>query len=67
MSGEKTMVFDQDLETKILAKQSVEQAIKQGLTKNMLFVAYQPIIDNIFVSALLTKPSIFAICILEAG
>lgn len=45
MSGEKTMVFDQDLETKILAKQSVEQAIKQGLTKNMLFVAYQPIID----------------------
>ena len=43
--GKKTMVFDQTLEAKILKKQSVEQAIKQGLDENLFYVAYQPIID----------------------
>jgi len=39
------LIFDKSLQSKLLFKQNVEQAIKQGLETNLISVAYQPIID----------------------
>jgi len=43
--GKKVLIFDDALQNKLLFKQNVEQAIKQGLETNLISVAYQPIID----------------------
>ena len=43
--GQKALVFDESLQSELMFKQKIEQAIKQGLSKNLFSIAYQPIID----------------------
>jgi len=43
--GKKALVFDATLQAKLLSKQNIEHAIKQGLETNLISVAYQPIMD----------------------
>ena len=43
--GKKALIFDEKIETKILHKQYVEQAIEFGLSRRSFYVHYQPIID----------------------
>jgi len=41
----KVLIFDETLQSKLVFKQTVEQAIKFGLETNLFSVVYQPIID----------------------
>jgi len=41
----KFLIFDEQLQTKITFKRTIENAIKTGLKENLFSVAYQPIID----------------------
>ena len=43
--GKKALIFDEKIETKILHKQYVEQAIEFGLNRQSFYVHYQPIVD----------------------
>ena len=43
--GKKALIFDETIETKILRKQYVEQAIEFGLNRRSFYVHYQPIVD----------------------
>ena len=43
--GQKALVFDESLQSELMFKQKIERAIKQGLSKNLFSIAYQPIID----------------------
>lgn len=43
--GKKALIFDEKIETKILHKQYVEQAIEFGLNRRSFYVHYQPIVD----------------------
>lgn len=44
-SGKKSLIFDENIENKILHKQYVEQEIEYGLNRRSFFIHYQPIVD----------------------
>ena len=43
--GKRALIFNEDIETKILHKKYVEQAIEFGLNTRSFYVHYQPIVD----------------------